>query len=370
MEGYVSMKFNLKKAISITGIALAVGLTLTACSGKTQGGSGNKAGDAKHSVVLITDGNGVNDHSFNQSAWNGFLAYGKEHNLSRGKNGYQYFQTGGPSEFVPNIDQAANAGYQTIFGIGYQLKDAISTAAKKYPKKNFAIVDDIIKDQKNVVSANFRSEQASYLAGVVAAESTKTGVVGFIGGAHGDIVDLFDAGFTQGVQDTAKKLHKKVTILNQYIGNFNSSDKAKSIAQSMYAKNANIIFHAAGGAGDGLFQEAKAINQTRPANKKVWVIGVDVDQSMLGNYTAKGGQKSNFVLTSVITGVNVATKQISDLAYEGKFPGGKNLIFGLKNDGVSITRGQISASAWKASRIARSEILANKISVAIHPKSK
>lgn len=361
------MKFNLKKAISITGIALAVGLTLTACSGKTQGGSGNKAGDANHSVALITDGNGVNDHSFNQSAWNGFLAYGKEHNLSRGKNGYQYFQTGGPSEFVPNIDQAANAGYQTIFGIGYQLKDAISTAAKKYPKKNFAIVDDIIQGQKNVVSANFRSEQASYLAGVVAAESTKTGVVGFIGGAHGDIVDLFDAGFTQGVQDTAKKLHKKVTILNQYIGNFNSSDKAKSIAQSMYANKADIIYQAAGSAGNGVFQEAKDYNQLRPVSQKVWVIGVDVDQSNLGKYTAKGGEKSNFTLTSVLKGLDVATKSIADDAYKGKFPGGKHLVYSLKGNGVSITRGNLSSKTWSEVQKAKDQIISGKIKVATTP---
>ncbi|CCI84854.1 lipoprotein a-antigen [Lactobacillus pasteurii DSM 23907 = CRBIP 24.76] len=361
--------FKTKKVFSLAGIVIACGLVLTACSGKKQGGSGNSSSNAKNSVALITDGNGVNDHSFNQSAWNGFLAYGKAHNLSRGKNGYQYFQTSGPSDFVPNIDEAVNAGYQTIFGVGYSLKDAISSEAKKYPKKNFVIIDDQIKGQKNVASANFKSQDASYLAGVVAAKTTKSGVVGFIGGAHGDIVDLFDAGFAQGVRDTAKKMGKKITILNQYIGNFTSSDKAKSIAQSMYAKKADIIFHAAGGAGDGLFQEAKALNQTRPADKKVWVIGVDVDQSNLGNYSAKGGQKSNFVLTSVITGVNVATKKIADLAYQGKFPGGKDLIFGLENDGVSITNGQVSTSAWKAARQARCQILKSEIKVAIHPKN-
>ena len=208
------------------------------------------------------------------------------------------------------------------------------------------------------------------MAGVVAAKETKTNTVGFIGGAHGDIVDLFDAGFTQGVKDQAKKMHKKVTILNQYIGNFTSSDKSKSIVQSMYTKKADIIFHAAGGAGDGLFQEAKAINQTRPAKDKVWVIGVDVDQSHLGNYTAKGGQKSNFVLTSVITGVNVAVKDIANRAYNNKFPGGKNLVYGLKTSGASIERGQSSASTWKDTQIARANILKGKIKVAIHPNNK
>src|SRR5699024_8421591 len=158
----------------------------------------------------------------------------------------------------------------------------------------------------------------SYLAGVVAAKETKTNTVGFIGGAHGDIVDLFDAGFTQGVKDQAKKMHKKVTILNQYIGNFTSSDKDKSIAQSMYTKKTDIIFHSAGGACDRLLQQVKVINQTTTAKDKVWVFGVDVDQSHLGNYTAKVGQKSNFDLTSLLTGLNVAVKDIANRAYNNK----------------------------------------------------
>src|SRR5699024_12428996 len=120
--------------------------------------------------------------------------------------------------------------------------------------------------------------------------------------------------------------------------------------QLMVTQKADIIFHCSGCAGDGLFQRAKAINQTRTAKDKVWVIGVYGDQSHLGNYTAKGGQKSNFFLTSVITGVNVAVKDIANRAYNNKFPGGKNLVYGLKNNGVSIERGQISASTWKEDR--------------------
>ncbi|GFZ26492.1 BMP family lipoprotein [Lactobacillus corticis] len=361
------MNKKIKHLLSAAAVFLAAGMTLAACSGKKSStASGSKK---KGTVALITDGNGVNDNSFNQSAWNGFLAYGKEHNLKRGNNGYQYFQSSSAADYDPNFTQAANAGFQTIFGVGYQLKDAVASAAKKYPKKNFAIIDDVIKGQKNVVSANFKSEDASYLAGVAAAYTTKTNVVGFIGGAHGDIVDLFDAGFTQGVKDAAKAQGKKITILNQYIGNFSSTDKAKSIAQSMYAKKADIIFHAAGGAGNGLFQEAKNINQERTAANKVWVIGVDVDQSSLGSYKDKNGKKANFTLTSVITGVNVAVKDISDRAYEGKFPGGKNLIYGLKNNGVSITQGQLSSKAWKASRTARTKILNKTIKVPIHPAS-
>ncbi|KRL62988.1 BMP family lipoprotein [Lactobacillus psittaci] len=356
------MKF--KKITTIAAIAAGLGLTLTACSNKTATNTNGKKN--KGTVALITDGNGVNDNSFNESAWNGFKAYGKEHGLKQGNNGYQYFQTSGASEFVPNLEEAAK-NFDVVYGVGYQLKDSVASVAKKYPKKNFAIIDDVIKGQKNVVSANFKSNQAAYLAGVVAAYTTKTNVVGFIGGAHGDIVDLFDAGFTKGVNDTAKKLGKKITILNQYIGNFNSSDKAKSIASAMYAKHADIVMHAAGGAGNGLFQEAKALNQTKKEKDKVWVIGVDIDQSSLGNYKSKDGKKSNFTLTSVITGVNIATKDIADRAYKGKFPGGKNLQYGLDTNGVSITRGYISDKAWKASRTARQDVIKGKINVPIHP---
>ncbi|MBA1392435.1 BMP family ABC transporter substrate-binding protein, partial [Lactobacillus sp. XV13L] len=309
------MECKIKKVLAMTTLVLTASIVLAGCSGRKQGGSGNASTSAKHSIALITDTAGVNDNSFNQSAWQGFKAYGQEHNLKRGQNGYQYFQSSGASDFEPNFDQAGKAGYQTIFGIGYSLKDAVSAAAKKYPKKNFVIVDEVIKGQKNIASANFRSEQAAYLAGVVAATETKTDTIGFIGGAHGDIIDLFDAGFTRGVHDQAKKLGKKITLLNQYVGDFKSADKEKAIARSMYAKKADIIFHASGLAGNGLFQEAKAINQDRPADKKVWAIGVDSDQSYLGNYKAKDGKKANFVMTSVITGVNIATKDISDRAY-------------------------------------------------------
>ncbi|MDW4648092.1 BMP family ABC transporter substrate-binding protein, partial [Escherichia coli] len=90
---------------------------LTACSGKKSGQSANK--DTKHGIALITDENGVDDHSFNQAAWSGFKAYGKEHGLKQGKGGYQYFQSSSAADFTPNFDQAATAGYQTIFGVGY-----------------------------------------------------------------------------------------------------------------------------------------------------------------------------------------------------------------------------------------------------------
>jgi ABC transporter periplasmic protein len=354
---------NLKKVV-IFGVATLSAFAMTACSNKTATNSNGKKN--KGTVALITDGNGVNDHSFNESAWNGFLAYGKEHNLTKGSNGYQYFQTSGAAEFVPNLEQAAK-NYDTIYGVGYMLSDSVKTAAAKYPKKNFVIIDDVITGKKNVASATFKSNDSSYLAGVAAAYTTKTNTVGFIGGAKSSVIDLFEAGYIQGVKDTAKKLSKNITILDQYIGDFTSTDKAKSIAQSMYAKKADIVYQAAGSAGNGVFQEAKDLNSEKAVNDKVWVIGVDIDQTSQGKYTAKGGQKSNFTLTSVLKGLNFAVKDIANKAYDGKFPGGKHLVYGLQHDGVSLTKGNLNSKTWKAVQQARQDIINGKIKVATSP---
>ncbi|MBA1394605.1 BMP family ABC transporter substrate-binding protein, partial [Lactobacillus sp. XV13L] len=179
------------------------------------------------------------------------------------------------------------------------------------------------------------SNESSYLGGVAAAYTTRTNKVGFIGGAKSAIIATFEAGFKQGVRDAAKALHKKITVSTSYIGNFTATDKAKSIAQSMYANHADVIYQAAGNAGNGVFQEGKAYNQARPASQKVWVIGVDVDQEHLGSYKSKDNKKGNFTLTSVLKGLNVATETLANDAAQGKFPGGKHLVYTLKGDGVS-----------------------------------
>lgn len=247
------------------------------------------------------------------------------------------------------------------------LTDSVKAASKKYPKKNFVIIDSVVAGRKNVASVTFKSNEASYLGGLAAAYTTKTNKVGFIGGAKSSVLDLFEAGFKQGVKDGAKALGKKITVYDQYIGNFTSTDKAKSIAQSMYTDGADIIYQAAGNAGNGVFTEAKTRNKATTAAKKVWVVGVDVDQENLGNYTSKDGKKANFTLTSVLKGLRFACKDIADKAYKGKFPGGKVISYGLAHDGVSVTKGNLDARTWKAVQAARKQILAGKIKVATTP---
>lgn len=347
-------------------IALGALIALSACGGgKSTSSSGDNAstGDKgkEKTAALITDTGGVDDRSFNQSAWEGLQKWGKDHKLKRGNNGFQYFQSTNESEYVPNIDQALSAGFQTVFGIGYKLKPAIEQQAKSNPDTNFVIIDDVIEGQKNVVSATFQDNEAAYLAGIAAAYTTKSNKVGFIGGVEGDVIDRFDAGYKAGVDAGAKALNKTVEVINQYAGDFNAPDKGKSIAQGMYSQGADIIYHASGGTGNGVFQEAKAINESGEGSK-VWVIGVDRDQSDEGKYS--GG---NFCLTSTTKGVNIAVEDLAQKSSDGKFPGGKHIVYGLKEDGVGLTDGQLDDAAKKAVDAAKKDIIDGKVKVPEHP---
>ena len=107
--------------------------------------------------------------------------------------------------------------------------------------------------------------------------------------------------------------------MSKTVGNFSDINKAHDIAQEMYNQKADIIFQAAGKSGQGVFKAAKEVNQTNPVGQKVWVIGSDEDQTKLGNYQAKGGQPSNFTLTSVIKSADVAVEDLANQTAKGNF---------------------------------------------------
>jgi len=361
---------EMKKAkfIGISLVALSSVLLLAACGGKksTTSSTASSSSSSNHSVALVTDIGGVDDRSFNQSAWEGLQEWGKKHDIKRGTGGYDYIQSDDATQYTTNVSGAVQNGFKTIFGIGYLLQPAIKEAAAQNPNVQFAIIDSTI-DADNVVSATFKDNEAAYLAGIAAAETTKTNKVGFIGGEEGVVIDRFQAGFEKGVADTAKKLGKTVTVDSQYAASFGDPAKGKALAASMYQNGADIIFHASGGTGAGVFQEAKAINsQLNEADldsKKVWVIGVDSDQADQGKYTTKDGKDDNFTLASTLKGVGAAVEDISTRALNDKFPGGEHLVYGLKDGGVDITEGFLSDDAKTAIKDAKQQIIDGKIEV-------
>ncbi|MCO6183848.1 BMP family protein [Leuconostoc fallax] len=362
------MKRSTQIISGIAAIAI-IGGGIYAATGNKKAAS-NDTDKAK--LALVLDVGGVDDHSFNQSAWEGAKRYAKANNIPAGSNkSVAYFNTTDQSELDQNFSLATKGHkYDIVYGIGYSLNQSIQKSAKLNPKQKFVLVDDIVNGKKNIANVMFRSEQSSYLAGVAAAtRATENGdkKVGFIGGIHGNIIDAFDAGFDAGVKATNPDL----TIVKQYANSFSDSAKGKTITQTMYASGIHTIFAAAGFVGNGAFAEAKAENSKLTATDKnrLLIIGVDRDQKSDGNYTSKDGKKVTSTMASSITSVGDGVKNIADdYNKSGKFPGGKTIAYGLDEKGVWLTKSELTDSQKKAVNEAEKKIKDGKITVPNHPK--
>lgn len=354
-----------KKLVGL-GLAAVAAVSLAACgnrASKSNSSEASSSADTSVKAAIVTDIGGVDDRSFNQSAWEGLTAWGKENGLEKG-TGYDYIQSQSESDYVTNLDSAVAGGYNLVFGIGFALETAIAEAAPNNPDTHFVIVDSVVPDQDNVVSVGFADHEASYLAGVAAAKSTKSNHVGFIGGMQSEVIDRFEAGFVAG----AKSINPDIKITIDYAGSFGDAAKGQTIAAAQYAAGADVIFHASGGTGNGVFAAAKAENETRNEADKVWVIGVDRDQSAEGKYTSKDGKESNFVLASTLKQVGTSVKDIATKALDGKFPGGEVVRYTLADQGVELAETNLSEDASKAVADAKQGILDGKVEVPEKPK--
>src|SRR5699024_3196076 len=162
----------MKKLLKLSAVALmAAGVALPTMA----------AAQEEFSAIMITDIGGVDDKSFNQSAWEGLTAWGEEQGKEKGMDGYEYIQSNSDSDYVTNLNTAVQSNFDITFGIGFKLEAAINDIAQQFPDKHFAIVDSVV-DQPNVASLTFKDHEASFLAGVAAALTTETNHVGFIGG--------------------------------------------------------------------------------------------------------------------------------------------------------------------------------------------
>ncbi|OGX77944.1 BMP family ABC transporter substrate-binding protein [Exiguobacterium sp. SH31] len=307
--------------------ALAAGLTLStvlaACGGDdnedtSSNGEGGEGSDFK--VAMVTDTGGVDDKSFNQSAWEGLKKFGEDNNLTENE-GYKYLQSSKQADYQPNLQQLARDNFNLIYGIGFLMGEDIQKVAEQFPDNNFALVDMVV-DAPNVASITFKEQEGSFLVGVVAGLTTTTDKVGFIGGVESDLIKKFENGYKAGVM----AVNPDATIDVKYAEDFNSAEKGTAISSGMYGAGSDIIYHAAGGTGVGVFTEAK---NRKKNGEDVWVIGVDRDQY-------EEGLPENVTLTSMVKRVDTATYEVSKLAMEDKFPAGEIVEFSLKDDGVGI----------------------------------
>lgn len=318
----------MKKVLSVLSVtALSLSLVLAGCGSKPEaqpqgqagGATGGAAGGAAPTVKIgmVTDVGGVNDNSFNQSAWEGLQKLQTDLNLPN--DNVNYLQSTSDADYVPNLTQFVKDKWDLTWGIGFLMGDHLKKVADENKDAKLAIIDAEV-DAPNVESVLFKEHEGSFLAGVVAAKMTKTKTVGFVGGVEIPVIKRFELGFEAGV----KAVDPSVKVLKVYTGAFDKPDLGKSTASQMYGQGADIIFHASGGTGDGVFNEAK---DRKAKGENVWVIGVDKDQSLTFG--------DEVTLTSMVKRVDEAVYRVSKDLIDGKFQGGIKWL-GLAEDGVGL----------------------------------
>ncbi|AKN33384.1 lipoprotein [Clostridium carboxidivorans P7] len=309
---------NKKKltALCVSAI-MAVSLFAGCGSSQQQGGSSSTAKTVK--IGLATDEGGLNDKSFNQAADEGIKKAKDELKTID----YKAIESKKKDEYQPNLQALVDNKSDIIFGVGYQMGDAMTDIAKKYPDKKFAIIDSEVK-LKNVASLTFKEEEGSFLVGLIAGKTTKANKIGFIGGKDFELINKFAAGYMAG----AKTVNPNVQFDIRYANDYANPTKGEELATSMYNGGCDVIYHAAGGTGLGLFKATKSM--TKP-DKKLWAIGVDQDQAV------KVPEYADVILSSMMKRVDTATYDtVKSLAKDSKFAGGTTKVYGLKENGVDI----------------------------------
>lgn len=342
------------KKLATTSAVAALAIGMAACgSNSTSGGTspagspaGTGTGTAAASqlkVGMAYDVGGRGDHSFNDSAAAGLDEAEKKFGIK-------------PTEVVATsadndatrtqrLQQLAQNGNKAIVAVGFSYAAAVGKVAKQFPDVDFAIIDDASDASKgdNVDQITFTEQEGSFLAGVAAASTSKSGHIGFVGGVQNALIQKFQAGYQAGAKYVNPKIKIDVTYLTQPpdFSGFADPAKGKTAATGMYQNGADIVYAAAGKSGDGVFQAAKS------AGSGHWAIGVDSDQALTADASVR-----DVILTSMVKGVNVGVLNFLTRVHDGSFKGG-NSVYGLKDKGVylSTTGGHIDGLKSKLAEV-------------------
>jgi len=298
-------------------------------STSTTGGGGGK----KITVALVSDVGHFNDKSFNESQLDGL-------NKSKADLGITAIplQSNSASDYLPNMTQAIRRKADLIISAGFLLAPTTATVAKKYPKKHFAITDYPVEAApfankkgkvlfKNVEGLTYAANESGCLVGVLAAKMAKKeggNVIGAVGGIKIPPVDIWIAGY----RFCAQKAVPGIKVVFGYSQDFVASDKCKTVAQNLIGQGAKVLFQVAGLCGLGTLRAAD--------DAGIWGIGVDKDQY----------NDAKRVLTSGVKRVDIGVQDAIKSVQEGKFKGGSDLLFNLKNNGMSV--GKINPAVPKA----------------------
>ena len=322
----------MKKLYAVIALLVIASLALTACGG---------AGGGKFVVAQVTDLGGIDDKSFNTTAYKGI----EKAVADLGVEG-KYLESQQQSDYQKNIQQLLDEGTDLIVTVGFLLGVDTATAAKANPDQKFTIVDYAYPDcypgaeegktcgssteLPNVLGLTFSTDQAAFLAGYAAAASTQTGKVATFGGINIPTVTLFMKGFQAGVNYYNQNMGTAVEVLGwdtaandgSFTGNFESLDDGRSFAESFVQEGADIIMPVAGPVGLGSAAYCKETGSCK-------IVGVDTD------WTVSASEYTDVVLTSVLKNMDVAVFDAIKAAKEGTFKGGA-YVGTLANSGVGL----------------------------------
>jgi basic membrane protein A len=294
----------LRRTTKIAAALCVATLALAGCAkdDKSSGSStaldcGSLSGDGPK-VGIAYDVGGQGDHSFNDSAAAGMKKAAADFGATCVEGEAQLNEAESARE--DRLKQLADAGANPIIGVGFAYSESVNAVAPDYPEISFGIIDGFDWDKKpndNVAYLGFAENEGSFLVGVAAALKTQTDHIGFVGGVHNDLIKKFEAGYVAG----ATAVNPSITVDVKYIeesdlSGFTDPAGGKAAAAAMYQNGADIVYHAAGGSGSGVFDAAV------DAGDGKWAIGVDSDQYL----TASAAQKPH-ILTSMLKRVDTAT---------------------------------------------------------------
>jgi basic membrane protein A len=294
--------------------------------------------------ALIYDIGGKFDKSFNEGAFHGAERFKQETGID-----FRDFEIANDSQREQAMRKFARDGFNPILAIGFSQADAMAKVAKEFPKVNFAIVDSVV-DAPNVQSIVFKEQEGSFIVGMMAAEASKTGKVGFVGGMDIPLIRRFACGYVQGV----KYANPKAEVFQNMTGTtgdaWKDPVKGGELAKSQIDRGADVVYHAAGGTGIGVLRAA--------ADAGKLGIGVDSDQD--GLFPGK-------VLTSMLKRVDNATYKTFADAKAGTWKPGITTL-GLKENGVAyaqddFNKALITPAMKTAADKATADIIDGKIEV-------
>jgi basic membrane protein A and related proteins len=355
---------------------LLMGLVAAACSNNddNSGASGATAGASGATGVkcnedikvgLALDVGGLGDQSFNDAA-NAGLQQAIADGLVCEANVKLVPSNAAGSNLDSNVQALASAGYDYVEGVGFSFSPGVAKIDADFTGTDFAVVDGYTQFVKggvapNVLDLNFSANESSYLVGIAAAmQAQKDGsdTVGFLGGQTGPLIGSFEAGYEAGVAS----VDPSIKVLVEYIGDstqaFINPTAGKALSEKMYTGGADVIYHAAGLSGAGLFQAA--------AEKSKYAIGVDSDQ-----YLTASADEQKWIITSALKRVDTATYDTIKAVGDGTFKSGTQL-FNLANDGVGFATSNptlLTADMVDAMEAAQQKIIDGTVTVPTEPKT-